>query len=786
MKNFFNNKKVNEFSLDNIKSECIPYACHYDENSLLTKNGELIQVISVEGLSKELTKNYNEDIRSIIRRAVLDNIPDYSISVYFHTIRTKHNLDSINYFSWTFARDTHDGWARKNHWRDKYVNELYITIIHQGEDYNDKDYILSSISPKALKAKYLSKLELNAARLNKIVLKILEILAPFGGKRLSVAHDHLGSHSQLLQFLSKIVSLRAKRMPLPVCGLDKIFCQTKIAFGGNILEVVDKNEKTYAAVFSIKEYHEVDLRVIDKFLRVSSEFVITQALNFVSRSEAQKEYKYSDYILSISKDTKLRNYSGIAEIMERNKGKPTDFALQQTNITFIAESQEILNNSIQVAMKELRKLGIVVVREDLNIELCFWAQLPGNFTFFRRQSYISTANVAGFASLHNTPSGSNESIWGACLSIFRKENGAPHFFNLHVKNNGHTFIAGPADSARSLLVNFLLSEASKYEPTVLYIDQSHSSQVAIKALGGRYENLNLDQNKPVFAFNPFSLKGTKQNKIFLKNWLYILLFNDNSGKKFENEISEAVESLYTRTNRNFSELLAIIKNEDLKEKIKPWCRNGQNMSIFDNVFDDFDSGIKINGLNIENILAKEKDSNVSTAIILYSIHKFIETITEGPSILIVNDANLLLENEIFGILLSFYLEALKNKNGIAIFLFNTDVKINKNISSNLKSFATNIYFPDPNAHLYQNDFNLSDETVHRIKHMKFIYRHIMFKQGKEEIVAELNLDGLDYTIQTLQGKNNAIEAMNKAIEETGDNPNRWIIPYYKYLLPELN
>ena len=70
--------------------------------------------------------------------------------------------------------------------------------------------------------------------------------------------------------------------------------------------------------------------------------------------------------------------------------------------------------------------------------------------------------------------------------------------------------------------------------------------------------------------------------------------------------------------------------------------------------------------------------------------------------------------------------------------------------------------------------------------MKALYRHFLIKQNNDLIVVELNLDGMDYTLKALNGGDEAIEALEKAIAETGDNPNRWVVPFYKNLFPELH
>ena len=49
MFNFFKKAEKIEFALEPLAEQCIPYACHYDDYNLLTKNGELMQVIKIEG-----------------------------------------------------------------------------------------------------------------------------------------------------------------------------------------------------------------------------------------------------------------------------------------------------------------------------------------------------------------------------------------------------------------------------------------------------------------------------------------------------------------------------------------------------------------------------------------------------------------------------------------------------------------------------------------------------------------------------------------------------------------
>ncbi len=793
MFNFFKKKEKVEFSLEALAEQCIPYACHYDDYNLLTKNGELMQVIKIEGYSKEMINSEESvDLRTVIRKAIVDNIKDRKVAIWFHTIRRKRNLDSINYYPWTFAKDTHDAWAKKNYWRDKFVNELYVTILYDGENYNTSKNVSLSFIPKILKKNHLNRLADNAKYLDNIIIKMLDVLKVFGGKRLGVVHDRFGAHSEILEFLTKIICLQSKRVALPVQGIDRIFCRSKVAFGGNALEIFDENEKRYAAMFSLKEYHEFAAKALDKFLRISSEYVISQTLNFVDSSTAKNSFAYLDYVLGISKDEELRSSCGLKATMDSDSGGTTDYGSQQMTVMIIGETLDDLQRAVDSVITEIRKLGIVIIREDLNIALSFWSQLPGNFNFFRRPSYINTKRTAGFASLHNTPSGETENIWGSAITLFRRSDGAPHFFNLHVGNDGHTMIAGPADSAKAILVNFLLSESSKYEPNVFYIDQFETSRVTVKALGGKHKIISLMGDKPSFALNPFALVDSPENNKFLKNWLLLLIFPDGIyDDKQKNIVFTALDKFWTKIpvgKRQISMLMDYIEDEAIKVSLSLWCKPNKFGLLFDNTYDEFGSGIKMLGFNVAELI--KADNIISVApFMAYCLYQYGQILDKTPTIIAIHNANQLLTDKIFANFLPNWLELLKKNNAIAMFAFEVkDVKeiIHPNIAAINNKISTHLFLPFNHPEVYAEAMQLSEDEVKAIKNMKLIYRHFMIKQKHINIVVELNLDGMDYTIKALAGKIDAIEAMDKAILDVGDNPNSWVIPFYKNLFPELH
>src|SRR5438876_975932 len=73
--------------------EFIPYYCHYNAHTLLTKNGEVLQVIKITtnraGLEYESSTDASSIVREAIRTAVGQHVDTDKIAIWFHTVRKR-------------------------------------------------------------------------------------------------------------------------------------------------------------------------------------------------------------------------------------------------------------------------------------------------------------------------------------------------------------------------------------------------------------------------------------------------------------------------------------------------------------------------------------------------------------------------------------------------------------------------------------------------------------------------------------------------------------------------
>lgn len=120
-------KKNNLALIESIDLDFIPYACHYDEETILTKQGELLKIIKLEDYSS--ADNYS-DLRTEIRKSISKNIDSLYFTVWIHTVRKRNKLSLKWNKTGDFSDKLHSTWLDKlTNSKLRYINELYIVIL---------------------------------------------------------------------------------------------------------------------------------------------------------------------------------------------------------------------------------------------------------------------------------------------------------------------------------------------------------------------------------------------------------------------------------------------------------------------------------------------------------------------------------------------------------------------------------------------------------------------------------------------------------------------------------
>ena len=111
------------------QSAFIPYEGHWNENTVITKNGELMMVMKLEGFSFETADDDDVDMRKNIRNTLFKSIASGEYALWFHTIRKRRKVDIEGEYDNEFCNYVNNKWDEKHDDTESFINELYITVI---------------------------------------------------------------------------------------------------------------------------------------------------------------------------------------------------------------------------------------------------------------------------------------------------------------------------------------------------------------------------------------------------------------------------------------------------------------------------------------------------------------------------------------------------------------------------------------------------------------------------------------------------------------------------------
>lgn len=738
------------------ESDFVPYACLYNPHTILTKNGELLQTIKITGLTREQLGENGKNLRHLLREAIRNHILSDNYALWFHTIRRKRNLSARGHSELPFAQKLDEAWEARNHFSEQFANEVFLTIVREGQDaeLTKKENFLKAVLPARDLRWRNGYIDTIYEELEKVSLNITNTLSQYGAYRLGVYEKDGVFYSEMLEFLEKITNLVDRPMEIPEQDLSHYLTTGEITFGFNAMEVRVGDKRRFASLMTLKEYKEASLPAIDDFLQLPMEFIVTQCVDFINPEIALKQYLQQKVVTRFAANTNLSKLSELDAILESDRRNPIDFGQQQLSIFLIGDSLKQIELQTQVTIDYFKKYGMVVIREDLHFEECYWAQLPGNFEFIARLQPTYTSHTGGFSNLHNFPIGNVQgSKWGQAVTTFHTANGTPYFFNFHVGENGHTWILGKKDSGKAVLSNFLITHSTKFNPQIFYFDNTGQFEGFARALQAKGHYFTGEG-----ALNPFSITDTPSNRQFLARWLGVLL--RIGGKNLDEPTKSFIERALEHTislpeaDRHFLSFLDSlgVLSPDTKALFFDWMPGNIYGSLFTGKSNTLGDMQSMHYFNLAPLM------NTSPALIttISLLMQMVEDKLGGrPSILYLGEALKMLRNTPASMNIPAWLNSLSAKNSLVI--FSTDPHQAEHDDATLntisKIFATRIFLPDEEPDFrYQSAYGLTEVETGYLSVMDKSKRHFLLKQRNDSLVAELNLNGMDQILDVLSGR----------------------------------
>jgi len=395
---------------------------------------------------------------------------------------------------------------------------------------------------------------------------------------------------------------------------------------------------------------------------------------------------------------------------------------------------------------------------------------------------VSPANLAGFAPLHNSHSGLlTATHWGPAVTVLETLSGTPYFFNFHLNDVGHTTVIGPTGSGKTVLVNFLCSQARKFGCRLFFFDKDRGAEIFLRALGGTYSILGGGECS---GFNPLQLPDTPENRTFLMEWLESLVttLNEPFSSQDLDRISQAVNGTYKlapedRTLAKIAPFLGMPGPGTVAGRLAMWHSDGALNNLFGNERDILNLAKGIAGFEMGPIL---QNRQALAPMLLYLFHRIHLVLDGTPTMIVLDEAWALLDNPIFAPKIKDWLKTLRKLNALVVFATQSVEDASRSSISDtlVQQSATQIYLPNNKAtETYQTAFKLSDRELQIARELDPARHSFLIKQGKDAVVARLDLSGMKGAISVLSGRAETVRKLDAIRAKVGDDPTNWLHIY---------
>jgi type IV secretion system protein VirB4 len=759
----------------------LPYARHVDDHTIETDDGLLLQVIQLRGLLFETADTDEINYRKRLRDAALRAIGSSRYAIYYHVVRREAEVSLGGEYPDDFSRKLADAWGRRQSLKKLYINDLFLTLVRrplQGR-VGRLDRIRKQLG-RSVDQVDTSRYELQ--QLNQTRDALIAALGSYDPRLLGTYSTRQGPCSEPLEFLSYLFNGEMRPVLLPMQGLGDYLPYRRISFGQDAVELgrAGASPRQFLGIVSIKDYPgQTAPGMLDELLRLPFELTVSQSFGIVERQAALSRMNLALRRMRSAEDEALSLRAELVDAKDDVAAGRAAFGEHHMSIAVRANSLDEVDEGIAEAQAALADLGILSVREDIALEPAFWAQFPGNFKYIARRGLVSTNNFAGLASCHNFSLGRPQgNHWGEAVTVLETTAAGPYFFNFHQGDLGNFTIIGPSGSGKTVVLNFLLAQARKFRPRIVFLDKDRGAELFIRAIGGRYDVLRPETPS---GLNPLQLPDTPANRQFLIDWISVLA-GGAEGEELV-RIKDAVDANYgePEEHRRLRYIVELFRGghrphgADLWSRLKPWWGEGERAWLFDNKTDLTDLAAESVGFDMTRIL---DDATVRTPAMMYLFHRIEERLDGSPTIIVVDEGWKALDDDVFVWRIKDWEKTIRKRNGVVGFATQSaqDALESRIASAIIEQAATQIFMSNPKAQAreYIDGFGLTEHEFELIRSMPDSAHCFLIKHGTDSVVARLNLTGEQELLTVLSGRERTVRLLDEIRRETGDDPADWL------------
>ena len=440
-------------------------------------------------------------------------------------------------------------------------------------------------------------------------------------------------------------------------------------------------------------------------------------------------------IAAILKEVMTNEASVLLDTDAHNKAMDADAALQELGQDMIGQAYvtatvTVWDDDARIAGEKLRLVEMVIQGRDftcmvetVNAVEAWLGSLPGHVYANVRQPPVSTLNLAHMIPLSAVWAGpaNDEHFGGAPLFFARTEGSTPFRFSLHVGDVGHTLVVGPTGAGKSVLLALMALQFRRYAGSQVFaFDFGGSIRAAALAMAGDWHDLGgslTEGAEDSVSLQPLAGIHDVPERAWAADWIVAILLRE--GITITPDVKEHLWSALTSLasaplgERTITGLSVLMQSTALKQALRPYCIGGPYGRLLD---------AESERLGKASVQAFETEGLIGTgaapAVLAYLFHRIEGRLDGRPTLLIVDEGWLALDDEGFSGQLREWLKTLRKKNASVVFATQSlsDIDGSAIAPAIIESCPTRLFLPneraiEPQITAIYRRFGLNDRQI---------------------------------------------------------------------------
>jgi len=440
-------------------------------------------------------------------------------------------------------------------------------------------------------------------------------------------------------------------------------------------------------------------------------------------------------VAAILKEVMTNEASSLIDTDASNKAIDADAALQELGSDLIGEAfvtatVTVWNENPRIADERMRLVEKVIQGRDftcmvetVNAVDAWLGSLPGHVYANVRQPPVSTLNIAHMIPLSAVWAGPvrNGHLGAPPLFFARTEGSTPFRFSLHVGDVGHTLVVGPTGAGKSVLLALMALQFRRYPTSQVFaFDFGGSIRAAALAMKGDWHDLGgalSDSTSEPVSLQPLAVIDDAAERGWAAEWIAAILAREKIDitPEAKEHLWSALSSLASAPagERTLTGLSVLLQSQSLKRALQPYCLGGSFGRLLDAEAERLGSA-PVQVFETEGLIG----TGAAPAVLSYLFHRIEGQLDGRPTLLIIDEGWLALDDDGFAGQIREWLKTLRKKNASVIFATQSlsDIDGSAIAPAIIESCPTRLFLPneraiEPQITAIYRRFGLNDRQI---------------------------------------------------------------------------